>query len=108
MASALGKLISDERKRHGLSLRGLAREVEKSPSFLVMLENGDPAPAVAEDTLVRLAQVLGLDPDRMITLAGKTPSDVIPADEIEVALFREIKRLPAKKKSELLARLLDS
>lgn len=103
MPSTLGELIALERKRHGVSLRGLARRIGKSPSFLVMLEKEDPAPAVAEDTLIRLATVLDVSPDHLITLAGKTPSDVTPDDELEVQLFREIKRLSKRRKIRLLA-----
>lgn len=105
MASPLGRLIAQERLRRGMSLRGLAREVGKSPAFLVMLEKEDPAPSVSEETLMRVAEVLDLPADRLITLAGKTPSDVAPADELEVALFRAIKGLPEKEKAQLLARL---
>jgi transcriptional regulator with XRE-family HTH domain len=107
MPSPLGTLIASERKRHGLSLRGLAREIGKSPSFLVMLEKENPAPAVAEDTLVRLAEVLDVSSDRLITLAGKTPSDVAPHDTLEVELFREVKRLNAGAKAKLLSQLKD-
>jgi len=88
-----------------MSLRGLAREVGKSPTFLVMLEKEDPAPSVAEETLMRVAEVLNLPADRLITLAGKTPSDVAPANELEVALFRAIKGLSEKEKAQLLAKL---
>ena len=105
MASRLGKLILQERQRHGLTLRGLAREIGKSPAFVVMLQKGDPAPAVAEQTLMRVAEVLDLPADRLIILAGKTPSDVAPADEVEVALFRAIKGLPNREKAQLLAKL---
>jgi transcriptional regulator with XRE-family HTH domain len=105
MPSPLGELIAAERKRHGVSLRGLARRVGKSPSFLVMIEKEDPVPAVAEETLVRLATVLGLSPDHLITLAGKTPSDVTPDDELEVELFREVKRLSRRRKLRLLSDL---
>lgn len=105
MPSPLGELIAAERKRHGVSLRGLARRIGKSPSFLVMLEKEDPAPAVAEETLVRLATVLDVSSDHLITLAGKTPSDVTPDDQLEVELFREIKRLSKSRKRRLLAEL---
>ncbi|HSW31794.1 MAG TPA: helix-turn-helix transcriptional regulator [Longimicrobiales bacterium] len=105
MPSPLGRLIAQERLRRGMSLRGLAREVGKSPAFLVMLEKNDPAPSVAEETLVRVADVLELPADRLITLAGKTPSDVAPADELEVALFRAVKGLSEKERVQLLARL---
>lgn len=105
MASKLGLLIRGERLKQGLSLRGLAREVHKSPAFIVALENDSSSPSAAEETLKTIAKALDLNPDRLITLAGKTPADVAPADELEVALFRRIKGLTAAKKKRLLTEL---
>jgi len=107
MASQLGRLISKTRKEKGLGLRALARQIDKSPSFVVMIENDDPAPGVAEETLRRLAEALDLHPDHVITLAGKTPDDVVPSDELEVAIYRLVKRLPKRRKQELLRDLQD-
>lgn len=105
MASELGRLIRGERIKKGLSLRGLAREVGKSPSFIVALEKNSSPPSAAEQTLRTVARVLDLNPDRLITLAGKTPADVAPDDELEVALYRRIKRLTAERKRRLLEEL---
>jgi len=105
MPSKLGQLISTTRKAQGLGLRALAREIDRSPSFLVMIEKNDPLPGVAEETLRRIAGVLELDRDRLITLAGKTPEDVIPGDELEVAIYRLVKKLPADRKRRLLRQL---
>lgn len=105
MASELGRLIRGERIKKGLSLRGFAREVDKSPAFIVALEKNSSPPSAAEETLTTIAKALGLNPDRLITLAGKTPADVAPADELEVALYRRIKGLSVAKKRRLLEEL---
>jgi len=105
LPSELGHLISTTRKAQGLGLRALAREIGKSPSFLVMIEKNDPRPGVAEETLRRIADVLDLDPDRLVTLAGKTPHDVVPDDELEVALYRLVKQLSPERKRRLLHQL---
>lgn len=105
MASELGRLIRGERMKRGLSLRGLAREVDKSPAFIVSLEKNAAPPAAAEETLTSIARALGLNPDRLITLAGKTPSDVVPANELDVELYRRVKRLTTKRKKRLLEEL---
>ncbi len=105
MASELGRLIRRERIKKGLSLRGFAREVDKSPTFIVALEKNSSPPSAGEQTLRTIARVLDLHPDRLITLAGKTPAEVTPADELEVALYRRIKRLTRKKKQQLLKEL---
>jgi len=105
MPSKLDQLITTTRKAQGLGLRALAREIGRSPSFLVMIEKNDPPPGVGEETLRRIAGVLGLDPDRLITLAGKTPEDVVPADELEVAIYRLVKKLSPNRKQRLLRQL---
>lgn len=107
MPSELGQLIASTRNAHGLGLRAMARKIGRSPSFLVMIEKNEPPPGVAEETLRRIADVLELDPDHLITLAGKTPDDVVPVDELEVAIYRLVKKLPPKEKRLLLRQLQD-
>lgn len=102
MPSELGKFIRASREDQGIGLRELAREIDKSPSFLVGLETGEGKPSASEGTLRRIASVLGLSPDRLITLAGKVPADAAPEDEVEAELFRQMKNLPDEKKRELL------
>ena len=101
MPSELGETIREARKRHEIGVRELARRIERSGSFIVRLEKDDPPPSVAEETLVAIADELQLDPDRLITLAGKTPSDVRPSDESEVALYRSVKELDAGQREKL-------
>jgi len=108
MASELGDLIRGRRKELGMGLRELARKIEKSPSFLVGLETEGGKPSAAESTLRRIASELGLPPDRLITLAGKVPADAAPDDELEAALFRQMKTLSEEKKREILDRLGES
>ena len=105
MPSELGQFIASARKERGIGLRALAREIERSPSFLVMIEKNDPPPGVAEETLRRIAGALDVSPDHLITLAGKTPDDVVPDDELEVAIYRLVKQLSPEAKRSLLARL---
>lgn len=93
MASELGTLIRNARKELGIGVRELARRIERSGSFIVRIEKDDPPPSVAEQTLMSIAEQLELDADRLITLAGKTPSDVRPENEEEVALYRSVKEL---------------
>ena len=72
-----------------------------------MIEKNDPRPGIAEETLSSIADVLELNRDRLITLAGKTPHDVVPADELEVAIYRLVKMLDSGEKRTLLRRLQD-
>jgi transcriptional regulator with XRE-family HTH domain len=101
MPSELGSIIRKARKAKGIGVRELARLIERSGSFIVRLEKDDPPPSVAEDTLQAIAAELDLDPDQLITLAGKTPSDVRPEDAHEVALYRSVKELDSEQRKKL-------
>ncbi len=102
MGSILGKRISGARKDAGLSLRKLAKLVRKSPAFISVLENSDPAPKVSEETLVDLARVLSLEIDELLGLAGRMPGDAFPESGLDVALYRRVHRLSDAEKEKLL------
>lgn len=89
----------------GISLRELARRIDRSPSFLVSLELEDEIPAVAEETLAAIAMELALNRDQLVTWAGRTPRDVAPESTVEVGLYRIIKSIPDKEKQSLLDEL---
>ncbi len=101
MASKLGELVRETRQQQDIGVRELARRIDKSGSAIVRIEQDDPPPSVAEETLRSIANELDLNPDRLITLAGKTPSDVKPDDEEEAALFRKVKRLDDEQREDI-------
>lgn len=105
MGSDLGDRISTARKAIGISLRQLAKRVGKSPAFISVLENSDPAPAVREETLASLAEELSLDVDELLGLARRMPSDAIPESRLDVALYRRVHKLSAAQKKKLLEKL---
>jgi transcriptional regulator with XRE-family HTH domain len=105
MGSELGKLIRQRRLSLKMGLRELSRIIERSASFVVMIEQGDPAPKVGEDTLRRIAQALDLEADKLISLAGKVPEDVQPSSDLEIALYRQVKDLSEARKRQLLRQL---
>jgi transcriptional regulator with XRE-family HTH domain len=105
LPSKLGEVVRMAREDRGIGLRDLARRIDKSPTLLVMLEKNDPAPGVSEETLRGIARELSLNADHLLTLAGKTPDDVVPSDELEVAIFRLVKGLPSARKQAILAQL---
>ena len=102
MAIELGQVIRKKRLELGIGVRELARAIKRSPSYVVMIEKGDPPPAVGEDTLRGIARELELDADKLIMLAGKAPKDVFPESDLEVALYRQVKELNVREKRELL------
>ncbi len=70
-AKRLALRASDER----FSLRRLAARLGIQPSYLSRLERG-ATPALSEEHIVALARELGDDPDVLLALAGKIPSDI--------------------------------
>ncbi len=66
--SAIGDRIRSERLRHGLSVRGLAREAGVSPSLVSQIETNKSRPSVS--TLYAITTVLG------ITIADLLDSEV--------------------------------
>lgn len=105
MPSKLGNLIRKTRRAQSLSLRELARRIGKSSAYLVSLERAEESPGASEDTLAALASELGLHPDALLALAGKTPERVAPRTATDIALYRLIRELPATRKEELKTQL---
>ena len=101
MASELGRTIKERRTSLKIGLRGLARRIDKSPSFITILENSDNPPTGSEKTLRAIEQELKFDRDTLITLAGKTPGDVTPSDPQEAALYRRVKGMSDADKRKL-------
>lgn len=104
MPSELGKLIRRARTERDFGLREFAKAISKSPAFLTQLECDDESPSVAEDTLRTIADRLALDPDQLIVLARRTPSDVVPESSLEVALYRKVKSMSAQEQRDMLTR----
>ena len=79
------------------SVRQVAERVGIQPSYLSKVERG-LVPPPGEDTLVRLARELELDPDVLLALAGKVSRDLLDAIRKRPLLFaqliRELKDLP--------------
>ena len=105
MPSKLGSFIRQTRQAQNMSLRELARRVDKSPAYIVSLERSEVSPGVAEATLMAIAGHLGIDPDALLTLASKIPEELIPRTATEVALYRLIRDLPSERQDELKVQL---
>ena len=70
-----GPHIRETREAKGFGLRELARLIEVEPAYLSKIEREKFAPP-SEALIVKIAGHLGEDPDRLLALAGKIPSDV--------------------------------
>ncbi len=70
-----GPHIRKTREARAITLRGLARLIGVEPSYLSKIER-EIFPPPSEALIVKIAAELGEDPDRLLALAGKIPSDV--------------------------------
>ncbi|MFI0433706.1 MAG: helix-turn-helix domain-containing protein [Candidatus Nanopelagicales bacterium] len=79
------------------SVRQVAARIGVQPSFLSKVERGE-APPPSEAKINALAEVLELDPDVLLALAGKVSSDlqdvIRKRPELFGALIRSLRDLP--------------
>ena len=72
MSAHVGRMIREARQARGISLRALASQVGIHFSHLSKIENGKDH--IGRDSLTRIAEELGVDPDLMLGEAGhQTP-----------------------------------
>ena len=87
-------LRADDRR---YSVRQVAERVGVQPSYLSKVERGEVSPP-SEDTLVRLARELAVEPDLLLAMAGKVSRDLLEVIRRRPLLFaeliRELKDLP--------------
>lgn len=79
MSKTLGQRIRRTRTQRDLGLREMARLVDISPTYLSRVETDEEQNPPAEETLKKIAEVLGENLGELMHLAGRVPSDV---DEI--------------------------
>lgn len=70
-----GPHIRETREARGIGLRELARLIEVEPAYLSKIER-EIFPPPSEALIVKIAAHLDEDPDKLLALAGKIPSDI--------------------------------
>jgi HTH-type transcriptional regulator, competence development regulator len=115
LSTTLGAFIRDRREAlrrtdRDYSLRRVAERIGIEPSYLSKIERDIGSPP-SEETLVRLAGVLGTDPDVLLAMAGKVSSDLQEAIRRRPALFaeliRELKDMPDRAVLRLVREVRD-
>lgn len=94
---SLGDVLREARIAKDLGLRELARQLDKSPSYISDIENDRRVPS--EEVLAQLAKILGLDFEKLMALAGRlgdTTRRLVEKNPEAVALFRKLSSLPPK------------
>jgi len=68
MSPSVGQMIKEARQSRGISLRQLSRRVNIHFSHLSKIENGKDS--IGRETLAKIAEELGVDPDLMLGESG--------------------------------------
>ena len=92
------------------SLRKVAGRVGIKPSYLTKIERGEEPPP-GEQTIRRIAEELGENPDALLALAGKVSGDLLEIirerSTVVAELLRAMRGLSAKRVSEISRRIRD-
>lgn len=91
MNGAFGRFIEEKRKAIGMTLRGLAQELDIAPAFMSDIEKGHRYPP-KKDKLAQLAQILRLskeETDEMYDLAAGEKDNGIAPDLPEYIMTNE-------------------
>ncbi len=100
MSRSFGSYLRRIRRSKGLTQRDLAKRVGVNYTYLSKVENDTPGfSSLSEDTLLRMAQALEVDPDEMIARSGKIPSDIRRILVDDFSLIKEIRSRHAPSKS---------
>jgi transcriptional regulator with XRE-family HTH domain len=99
-----GAFVRREREAREIGLREMAKRIGVSPTYLSKVERDEFTPPT-EDKVRAIARIIERDPDELLALAGRMPSDladIIKRHPVEMsALLRTANGLSA----EDLARL---
>ena len=63
------------RREANISQRELATKVGVDFSYISKLENGH-LPSPSADTIVKICSTLGIEPEKLLSLSGKIPTDI--------------------------------
>lgn len=88
----VGKYIKDSRQQKDLSQRDLADLTGISFSYVSALERGKHIPS--RDKLIKLAEVLNLDQDKLFTLAGYATGTIYTNNNVDSLPVNEVLKLP--------------
>ncbi len=102
-----------EKKRKddkSFSLRAVARQLSVEPSYLSKIER-DKVPPLSSTKIVKLAEILDLDPDELLARAGRIAPDLDAIIRAKPRLFasvlRQIKYLPDEAVIKLVREVTD-
>jgi len=93
-----GAFVRLKREEKEIGLREMAKRIGVSPTYLSKIERDEFTPPT-EDKVRAIAQIIECDPDELLAMAGRVPSDlaeIIKRHPVELAaLLRTTKGLSA-------------
>ena len=95
MSETFGQALRGYRRSAKISQRELADRIGIDFSYLSKLENDRISPPAA-DTVVAICHALGIDPEELLALTGKIPSDIQKTVSTSVGaqtFLREVQRM---------------
>jgi HTH-type transcriptional regulator, competence development regulator len=72
---SFGAVVRQEREAREIGLREMAKKISVSPTYLSMIERDEVDPPT-EDNVRKIANIIDFDPDELLALAGRVPSDL--------------------------------
>jgi len=110
MNEAFGSFVRRRREelartRDGYSVRGMAKMLDIQPSYISKIERNEVKPP-SEETIIRLAKVLDLDPNMLLALAGKVSAELRSIIVKRPALFAELIRQMKEQPDEAILRVV--
>ena len=106
-----GKFVRRHREAKDIGLRQMSKMIGVSPTYLSKIER-DEFPPPAEDKIMAIAEILNLDADELLALAGKISSDlteIIKERPHEFAqLLRGTVAMSGEERSKAIARMLEA
>lgn len=101
-SETFGRRIQRLRRELRLTQRQVANELGLDFTYLSKLENDRGEPP-GEETVRRLARVLGADEEELLALAGKIPSELRSMAQRDFEFARFLRRLPHASDKDLRA-----
>lgn len=102
MNTAFGKYIRERREalaatRPGFSVRKVGQALGIQPTYISKIERGECGPP-SEQTIIKLAELLGEDPDVLLALAGKVSAElrdiIMKRPKLFADLLKQLKEAP--------------
>lgn len=89
-STTFGTWLKEQRTERGMSLRELARQAELSATYISRLENGQEGCKPSEETIIKIAQILGCKPSEVFIKAERVPTAVKVALLTDTKLFEKL------------------